>query len=231
MRRPSVRRMTKHFSRTAVGIGLIGAPLLTLVSSIASPAIKSDNADQLAVIAQHPDRYYLFSIFAFAGIALLIPAILGLMQMTSERAPRWGNVGGALSLVGVVVAAGDALSQLIIWQMAAPGADRAQMVALLKRYDEAAGSTLPFTIGGLALLAGCVMLAIGLRRARAVPVWVAVGFPVGIFMNIAGFTGASVALLVASSVVLLASLGWVGWRMLTTAGYSRAFASGPARAW
>jgi hypothetical protein len=222
--------MSRQFSTTAIGIGLIGAPLLTLISSLASPAIKSDAAGQIAVITQHPDRYYVFSVLAFAGIALLIPAVLGLMQMTRERAPRWGEVGGTLSITGAVIASGDALTQLLVWQMGAPGADRAQMAALLDRYDNAAGASLVFTIGGLALVAGSIILATGLRKARAVPLWVAVGFPVGIVLNIAGFGAASVGLLVVSSVVLLATLGWVGWRVLATGGCSRAFASAPARA-
>jgi hypothetical protein len=207
--------MSMQFSRTAVGVGLIGAPLLTLAGSIASPAIKSDNAAQLEVIAQHPARYYAFTVFTFAGIALLVPALLGLMQMTRDRAAGWGNAGGTLALIGTLIAAGDAASQLIVWQMAAPGADRGQMAALLHRSDEALGSSLPFTIGGLTFLVGILLLAIGLWRARAVPLLVAIGLPVGGFLNIAGFSAGSTAILVLSSVVLLAALGWVGWRVLS----------------
>src|SRR3954452_23114162 len=119
--------MTRQFSRTAVGVGLIGAPLLTLVASIASPAIKSDDSAQLAVIAAHPARYYVFTIFTLAGIVLLVPALLGLMEMARERAAAWANVGGSLALIGTIIAAGDATSQLLVWQMAAPGADRGEM--------------------------------------------------------------------------------------------------------
>jgi hypothetical protein len=195
-------------------VSLIGAPLLTLIASIASPPLKSDEAAGLAVITQHPARYYAFAIFTLAGIMLLVPAFLGLMQMTRDRAPRLGNIGGSLALVGTLIATGDAASQLIVWQMGAPAADRAQMAALLHRYDNTLGSSLVFTIGGLALLVGVVVLAIGLRKARAVPGWVAVGMPVGIFLNIAGFTAASAGTLIVSSVVLLAALGSVGWRVL-----------------
>ena len=57
--------------------------------------------------------------------------------------------------------------------MAAPEADRDQMVALLTRLEAAAGATLPFILGTLGLVIGTVLLAIGLYRARAVPTWVA----------------------------------------------------------
>ncbi|MEA2450653.1 MAG: hypothetical protein QOG63_2585 [Thermoleophilaceae bacterium] len=207
--------MTRHFPRTAIGVALIGAPLLTLVSAIASPAIKGDEAAQVAVIAAHPARYYAFAIFTLAGIILLVPALLGLMQMTRDRAPGWGNVGGTLALLGTLIATGDAATQLLVWQMGAPGADRAEMAALLQRYDEALGSSLVFTIGGLAFLVGTLVLAIGLIRARAVPAVVAIGVFAGVFLNIAGFTAASAGLLIVSSVVLLASLGWIGWRVLS----------------
>src|SRR3954469_10996700 len=105
-----------------VGVGLIGGPLLTLLSAIVSPAIKSDDAAQLAVIADHPGRYYAFTILTMAGAMLLVPGILGLMQMTRARAARWGDAGGSLALTGILIAIGDATSQLVIWQMAAPGA-------------------------------------------------------------------------------------------------------------
>jgi hypothetical protein len=206
--------VTKHFSKIAVGVSLIAAPLLTLVSTVVSPAIRSDEAAQIAVIAAHPARYYAFAVFTFAGIALFVPAILGLMHLTRERAPGWGNWGGSLSLLGVIIAAGDAATQWLIWQMGAAGADRAQMAALLHRYDSALGSSLPFTIGGLALVVGVVILSVGLYRARAVPAWVAVGFVAGIVLNIVGFSASSVGILIASSLILLAALGSVGWRIL-----------------
>jgi len=225
--------VTKHFSKIVVGVSLIGAPLLTLVSTLVSPAIKSDEAAQIAVIAAHPARYYLFATFTFAGIALFVPAILGLMHLTRERAPGWGNWGGSLALLGVIVAAGDAATQWLVWQMGAAGADRAQMAALLHRYDSAAGSSLPFTIGGLALVVGVVILSIGLYRSRAVPAWVAAGFVAGIVLNIVGFSASSVGILIVSSVILLAALGTIGWRVLAEPdddwGEARALALGRGR--
>jgi hypothetical protein len=206
--------VTTRFSRIAVGLCLIGAPLLTLVSALVSPQIKSDEAAQVAVIAAHSARYYEFALFTLLGAMLLVPALLGLMHLTRKRAPTLGNVGGSLALAGTLIAIGDATTQLLVWQMGAPGADPAQMAELLKRYDAAAGSSLPFTVGGLALIAGVLILSVGLYRARAVPAWAAVGFVVGIVLNIAGFTAASTGILIVSSVILLAALGVIGWTVL-----------------
>ncbi len=207
--------MTTRFSKFAVGGCLIGAPLLTLLSALVSPQIRSDEAAQVAVIAEHPARYYAFTLLTLAGIMLLVPAVLGLMHLTRRRAPTWGNVGGSLALAGILIAIGDAATQLLVWQMGASGADRVQMAELLKRYDATLGSSLPFSIGGLALLAGVLILSVGLYRARAVPAWAAAGFVLGIVLNIAGFSSASVGILIVSSVILLAALGAIGWRVLS----------------
>jgi hypothetical protein len=130
--------------------------------------------------------------------------------MVRVRAAALGNIGGSLAFLGTLVGVGDATSQLFIWQMVSPGADRAQMVALLTRFDNAGGAAIIFRIGGPALVLGMVILSIALYRARAVPAWAAAGIAVGTFLNIAGFVAGSTLLVIISSAVLLVSLGWVG---------------------
>jgi hypothetical protein len=88
--------------------------------------------------------------------------------------------------------------------MGAVGADHAQMAALLTRLDDAGGLAAIFTIGGLALIAGTVILAIGLIRARVAPAWAAVCLPIAMLVNVVGFAGASRPLVAASCVILLA---------------------------
>ena len=203
-----------RFARTVLGGSMIGAAVLMLGASLAWPAIKSDEAAQLAVIAQHPTRYYLCTILILGSSMLLVPALIGLMRMSVERSPVLSNLGGALSLLGALVAVGDSASQLVIWQMGARGADRAQMAALLHRFDNVAGSALVFTVGGLTIVVGIVLLSIALYRARAVPAWTSVGLVAGMVLNIVGFSAGSAGVLIVSSVVLLASLGWIGWQVL-----------------
>jgi hypothetical protein len=201
---------SRHFFKTVVGVSLIAAPLILLASALISPEIKSSEADELAVIAQDPRRYYLFTVLIFVSTALWVPLVLGLIYMVRERSAALGNVGGSLALIGTLIGIGDAISQLFIWQMVSPGADRAQMVALLTRFDNAAGAAIIFRIGGPALVVGTVILSIALYRARAVPAWAAVGMAVGTFLNIAGFVASSTFVVIISSAVLLVSLGWIG---------------------
>src|SRR2546426_514756 len=87
--------------------------------------------------------------------------------------------------------------------------------AQLTRLNATPGSALPLQLSGFAFLLGTTVLAIGLYRARTVPTWIAPALEVGIVANLAGFLASSVALLIASSAVLLAALGWVGAILLT----------------
>lgn len=218
-----------RFARTAIGGSMIGTAVLMLGASLASPAIKSHEAAQIAVIAQHPTRYYLFTILILVSSMLLVPAIIGLMRMSADGSPRLANIGGTLSLLGALIAVGDSTSQLVIWQMGARGADRAQMAALLHRYDNVAGSTLVFSIGGLAIVVGIVLLSIALYRAQAAPAWASIGLVAGTVLNIAGFSAGSAGVLILSSVVLLAAFGWIGRSLLT--GHSAGSEDRVAPAW
>jgi hypothetical protein len=204
----------ERFARYALGGSMIGSALLMLGASVASPAIKSNETAQIAVIAQHPARYYLFTILILGSSMLLVPALIGLMRITAERSPRLSNIGGALSLLGALVAVGDSTSQLVIWQMGARGADRAQMAALLHRYDNVAGASVLFSVGGLSVVVGVLLLSIALYRAKAAPAWAAAGVLAGTVLNVVGFSASSVGILIVSSVVLLAALGWIGWQLL-----------------
>ncbi len=193
-----------EMTRWATGLAMLLAPIVWLVSTIVAPKISSDELAQVAVIARYPDRWYWFALLTLVGAMLLVPALLGVMGLMRERAPLAGCVGGSLALLGTLVAIGDSTVQLVTWQMGASSADGAQMAALLTRFDDAAGSALIFTLGGLALVAGTVILAIGLTRARIAPVWAAACLPLGTVVNIVGFGAGSRSLLAASCVILLA---------------------------
>jgi hypothetical protein len=203
--------------RKAIGATMILAPLLGIVSAVASPPLRSGTEAQLAEVTQHPDRFYVYALFIMASCWLLVPAVVGVTAQLAERAPRLSLLGGALSVLGALIAVGDATTELVYWQMGAPAADRAQMVALSDRYDDATGSSLVFTIGGLAVVVGLALLAVALWRHGLTPVWVAACLPAGAIVNIAGFSVSSNAVVLVSNVVFLAGFGWIGGRLLTTA--------------
>ncbi len=198
-------------ARRATALALILAPIAWLLSAAVAPHLETDEGAQLAVIAQHPDRWYWFALLTLVGSMLLVPALMGVIGLLRERAPVAGYVGGSLAVLGTLVAIGDSLEQLVIWQMGA--GDRGQMAALLTRLDDAAGLTLIFTTGALALLVGTVTLAVGLVRARVAPPWAAACLPLAMVVNIAGFAAASRSIVAASCVILLAGFACLASRL------------------
>src|SRR5581483_260643 len=194
-------------AKNICGVAMVLAPLLGIASAIASPALQGSDSAKLAEIASHPDRWYLYALFITASSWLFVPAVLALIDILSERSPRLGLVGGGLALLGVLIAIGDGTCELMYWQMGARA----------RRFETATGSSQLFTIGGLALIIGLVLLAVALWRTDAVPALAALGLPAGAALNIAGFSSNNNALVIASNAVLLAALGWIASVYLASA--------------
>jgi hypothetical protein len=207
---------------------MIVAPIFLVASALVSPQLKSDEGAQLAVIAAHPTRWYWFTLLLLIGSILLVPALLGIAALVHERMPRLATVAGGFAVLGSLVAIGDVMSQFVSWQMVATGADRAQMAALLHRFDNAGGVGVVFNVGGLAILIGVVALTVGLIRTRTAPTWAAIGLSLATLLNIVEFSSASAAGVAASWVVLLASMGYIGRRALVEQPSHRVVAE-PAR--
>jgi disulfide bond formation protein DsbB len=191
--------------KRATALAMVLTPLVWAVSALVAPPLANDDATQLAAVARYPDRWYWFALLTLVGSMLIVPAIAGLVTRARERSPRLAYAGGALAQLGALIAIGDSANQLVTWQMGAPGADRAQMAALLARVDHATGASVVFTVGGLAVMVGMVLL--GLALARSAPVWAAALLPVATVLNIVAFGAASRALLLVSYLLLLGALG------------------------
>src|SRR3954454_19605791 len=195
---------------TTAAISMIAAPVFLIASALVSPELKSDEGSQLDVIAANPTRWYWFTLLLLIGSILLIPALLGIAALVHRRSPRLANVGGGLAVVGSLVSIGDVMSQFVSWQMVASGADHDQMAALLHRFDNAAGVGVVFSVGGLAVLIGVILLTVGLIRTRVAPAWAAIGLSVATLLNIVAFSSASAAGVAVSWVVLLVAMGSIG---------------------
>jgi len=94
------------------------------------------------------------------------------------------------------------------------GADRAQMVSLLHRFDHTAGTQVVFVLS-LAFLVGIIVLAVGLYLARAVHWSTATALTIGVVvLQVALFSNTSAWFIVASAILFVA-FATVGWRVLS----------------
>ena len=200
--------MHRVSTRTVVALSLVLAPLFALASSLVAPAFESSEGAQLDVIAAHPTRWYWFTLLLLVSSLLLVPALLGIAALVHERSPLLGDIGGGLAVLGALIAIGDVMSQFTSWQMAS--GNHAQMTALLERVDNAAGVSIVYTVGGLSVLIGTLLLTIGLIRGHTAPVWAALGLTLAVVVNIAGFSAASGAVVAVSWVLLLVAMGTIG---------------------
>lgn len=195
---------TTRLRRGLLASACIAAPAFGLAAAVAAPGLQDSRSAEITAVSQHPGRFFAYAICILVSSYLLVPAVFAIVRLV--RTSRWSFVAGLLAQVGMLVAIGDAATELMYWQMGAHGADHQQMAALADRYENSAGVSLVYNIGGLAMLVGLVWLGALLWRSRAVPRWAAAALPVGAFANVAAFTIASQPALVASYVVLAASL-------------------------
>ena|SRR5918992_3917523 len=203
-----------HFRKMVAGLCMIAAPLLMLVAAVITPVYETDVGKQLAAVAGDADRFYIASLATLVALILLVPAILGLMHMLREREVAYGHLGGGLALLGSFLVMAIMGIQLVVWQMVAGGADRAEMIALLDRVNDTTGIVVPLFILSFAFALGFAILAAGLYRARAVHPWMAILIAAGGVMLPIGATIASEVVVSLGAVALLVGLGFTGWRVL-----------------
>jgi hypothetical protein len=196
---------------------LIATPLLWIAAEVVSPPLKSNAADQLATIASHSGRWYWYTVLLVAGTITLVPAALAVAKVPGGRAAALTRAGAALIGFGAIVAVGDSMTQFMTWQMAHRSSNRAQMAALLDRFDNSAGASIFFAPGAIALLVGTGLLTAALLRARACSTWTAAAFAAGIVINLAGFIASNVALIAAGAVILLVPAVQLSRRLLNPA--------------
>jgi hypothetical protein len=203
---------THHFRRVVAGFCLMAAPVVLFAGAIAHPQSEDEAAAHLAVVAEDPNRYYAAHAVLLVGLALLLPAILALGHLLSERATALGHVGGAVAIIGLLGATAlVAVDGIAITQMGQPNANPNEMAALLDRIKESAGFRAIAVVGAVSMLTGVLLLALGLWRTSAAHPLAAAGVAVA---AIAFFIGQVTddrrifAIAFAIYLIVLAPLGW-----------------------
>lgn len=197
------------------GLCLVAAPVFLVAASIVQPKLSTDGSHQLTLAAAHPDRWFISNILALAALALLVPAVMGLIHMLRERQVLAGFVGGGLSLLGILAATAASGMSLVLWQMTKPGLDSTQMGRLADRVVGATGIQLAIFVPTAFFALGMLVLAFGLFRAHAVPALCALGLGAGAVCLTVGLgPAASVALTIVGSGVLLVAMLPIGWGVL-----------------
>ncbi len=180
-----------NLRRRVAGVSLIAGPALLLTSSV------------VRFVFERVFEWYLTMKLSFFFIAL---AALGLVHLLRGRADGSGHVGGALALAGCISGASIVTAAYVLEPMQGAVADE----KLRELYLTIVNSQLP----GLFFPIGLLILAVALLRKRVVPVWAGLLFALGAALFPVGRIPGLVWAIFACDVLLTASLGYVGTRVL-----------------
>lgn len=202
------------FRRRVDGAAMVLAPLVIVVAEVLHARFEMDAGKQLAVVAEHTGRWYAAHILVLIALALAVPAFLGLARIARRHRPVLAHIGLLLFVPGLVALAAVAGTEFVLWQMAQPEAQRAEMVALAERVWEGEGLA---PIFGVLLFFPMAWFVIGIALyvSRAVPTWaaalIAVSQPLGFGIE---FAGGPKGPAVAAQVLFVVGLVPVGLRVL-----------------
>jgi hypothetical protein len=133
----------------------------------------SSGADALALFGAHPTLVRVGVTAGMIGCILIVPAVLGLFRLAPTS--RAVLVGGSLMIAGYICYFAVLQSSFVVLAMAELGGDPSRFAAAI---DTSQADPWPLWVFGLFVLGnlvGTLVLAIGLLRSRAVPLWAAIG--------------------------------------------------------
>ena len=202
-----------HFRKTVAGCCMVVGPLLALVAFIVSPAMKSGSAAQVAEVARHQDRFLLSGFLSLAAVALVIGGSLGLMHMLRERKVGYGNVGGVLTMVGLIFTMAQVAAQFTLWAAVRDGVQPADVNTWHSVTHDAA-MVIPLVALPWLAVVGLAVLAMGLYRAHVVDWWMSAMLAVGALgITLAGPL-TSVAVGIVGAALFLVGMGSIGMIVL-----------------
>jgi hypothetical protein len=207
-------------TRIVAGASILLAPVLFGVSDqvrmVADPPSSlgavgeygvTEATASLASINANRGWFVAASYLAYLGTLLLIPALVAIWRLSVDRAPRWAWAGAALA---AMYALGEAvhLAGYNAMSLAFSAHDRPEIAAELMLAMESEPFVfalfIPLVLVGFL---SAIPQAIGLRRARVIPLWACLAVIAGTSLSLA-----------------LGSYPWVTalWTMLVVAGFAPA---------
>lgn len=169
--------ISNSYRRTAAAAALGGALCFTVADLIRRMVEPANPAPMTLVraVADHPSLWLLAGLLSAATAFLLAPAMMTAPLLARGRGRRITAVGATLTGIGAVAAAVHAAGYFGMYGVYASGGVDAAAVRSMESGSEGYPFFTAFIVLFMAgMTLGPLLLAIGLRRARLVPVWVPV---------------------------------------------------------
>jgi hypothetical protein len=207
-------RSYEHTERIGFAIMMIVAPLIVLAATILHPPHAAENGTEYYhAAADHSDAFYVSHTLFFLGGVALLPAVIGLTRLVQRSHPKAAFWALVLSAMGFM--AWGALDGMDFMTYVAGSSSNLDPAVMQTYVDDALANTailVPVTLVFLLLIVGLVVTGVGLHRAGIIPFWLAMLMPLGV-LGVISFLEYP-PLLIASGLLLCASIGTVGVRQL-----------------
>lgn len=191
---------------------LIAAPLCGAIEAALSPLTNSTTEADLGAISAHVTRFEVSAVIGLIGTFCLLPAVLGLMERTVQRAPWASRVAAVAAVVSIPAFVGMRMGSAIELQGLRNGLPNRTTADLLDNLEASPVNPIAAPIAVLFLLGTLVgLIAVGVAIWRA-------GLPKPAAVLVALFPVADAGLeavgTVYAHVILVVGLAWVATALL-----------------
>jgi hypothetical protein len=175
-----------HKARILGGLSVVAAPLAFGIGDqlrmaaehnndlgvVSGDDLVAETTGQLASVQANLGLFQAASWFFYAAALLTIPALVTIWWLSAGRSPRWAWTGASMAALGVIGQTVHLTGYFGLMQVTSQSADLEQAARLHVALDENVFVGAMFFIPFLLCSLGCFLpQAIGLRRARVVPLW------------------------------------------------------------
>jgi len=204
----------RHRPRIVVGAtSLIVGPALMSVGDLIHPAESMDASAQVAIVAAAASRWYGAHLLLLIGMLILVPGILTLTWLASERRPAAGYVARVLTLASVGALSAVFVFEMILGRFLSRGAEVSSAIALLETFQSRAVFFV-LVPGILAFFIGTALFVVPLASRPGPFRWPAVAFAVGAALILSEIISAKVLLSQIGNVVIFLASTAFAWHLL-----------------
>ena len=201
-------------SRTIVGAtSLIVGPAIMSIGNLFHPPESMDASAQVAIVAAAPSRWYGAHLLLLIGILLIVPGVLTLTRLASERRPVAGYVARLLMLPSLAAFSAVFVFEMVLGRFLSKGADLRSAITLLEAF-QSAEVFLVLVPGLLAFFVGTAFFVVPLASRGDPFRWPAIVFAVGAALILIEIVSAQVLFSKVGNVVIFLASTTFAWRLL-----------------
>jgi hypothetical protein len=159
-----------EFSHTSAAVSLVLGALCSLAANLVDPAWAPDERAWVDEVAAASNRYQASAVLNALAATTTAFGLVGVLHLLRGRRVTLGQLGAGLVIMSWVLVGGHWLINLVETAGAQVDPDRA--LKLLTTAQQSPWAALAYVGYFVGLILGPVLMAVGLWKRRATPVWV-----------------------------------------------------------